>query len=316
MSRDAREFSFRRPTLEDVGVVFDLIVRCDVDEYGSQDSDLEDLHFDWRRINLTQDAWLAISAQDRLLGYAAVVPWGPLLRFDLYLDPHLGSLDVGRELLERCELRAGQIVHERERTEGIDVKIYVAHGNEVQLALVLEAGFKVVRYHFQMQTDLNESLPQPEWPDGMQVRSVELGQDVHEIHALIQAAFEEPGRDPQSFDDWREFMMREDLFEPELWFLAVEKTRLVGACLCYDYSQEGWIRQLGVREEYRGMGIGRALLLHAFHVFMGRGQQRAGLTVASTNPGATAFYESVGMRRVRQYDEFEKRIESPSVGIQ
>jgi ribosomal protein S18 acetylase RimI-like enzyme len=62
-----------------------------------------------------------------------------------------------------------------------------------------------------------------------------------------------------------------------------------------------------VAEGWRHRGIGTALLHHAFGVFQERGYDRAGLTTDSENPYAYAFYQRLGMRRVRQYDEYEKK---------
>jgi ribosomal protein S18 acetylase RimI-like enzyme len=48
--------------------------------------------------------------------------------------------------------------------------------------------------------------------------------------------------------------------------------------------------------EFRGRGLGRALLHTAFAEFRRRGLPKAGLSVDATNPtGALGLYESVGM---------------------
>jgi len=76
--------------------------------------------------------------------------------------------------------------------------------------------------------------------------------------------------------------------------------------LCFEYPGQGWVRQLGVAESWRRKGLGTALLLHAFGEFRKRGISEVGLTVDSHNPRAYAFYQRVGMKRIRQYDEYEK----------
>ena len=69
----------------------------------------------------------------------------------------------------------------------------------------------------------------------------------------------------------------------------------------------GWVRILGVRQSFRGRGLGRALLLHAFAQFRSRGMQRVGLGVDGESPtGANALYESVGMRIVSRFAIYEK----------
>ena len=104
-------------------------------------------------------------------------------------------------------------------------------------------------------------------------------------------------------------MLRADIFDPTFWFLAYEADELVGACLCYEYPQEGWVRQLAVTPDWRNKGLGSALLRHAFYKFQQRGYSRVGLTVDSENPHAHLFYQRLGMQRVRQYEQHEKVIQ-------
>jgi len=78
--------------------------------------------------------------------------------------------------------------------------------------------------------------------------------------------------------------------------------------LCYDYPQHGWVRQLSVTQPWRRQGLGSALLRHSFGVFYRRGHKQVALGVSSQNPNAYSLYEGVGMRRVRQYDEYEKSL--------
>jgi ribosomal protein S18 acetylase RimI-like enzyme len=103
-------------------------------------------------------------------------------------------------------------------------------------------------------------------------------------------------------------MMRSEIFAADLWFLGVAGREIVGACLCYEYPGQGWVRQLGVAEPWRERGLGTALLLHAAGEFRQRGLDQVDLTVESLNPGAYAFYQRFGMKRVRQYDEYARPI--------
>jgi len=105
-------------------------------------------------------------------------------------------------------------------------------------------------------------------------------------------------------------MLRPDIFKPELWFLAMKGEEMVGACLCYEYSgsDEGWVHQLGVLESVRRTGLGSALLHHAFAEFYKRGLKKVGLAVDSDNLKAVRFYENVGMKQIRRYDEHVKTI--------
>jgi ribosomal protein S18 acetylase RimI-like enzyme len=86
--------------------------------------------------------------------------------------------------------------------------------------------------------------------------------------------------------------------------------RIVGAALCPDYPDQGWVRQLAVARDWRGKGVGTALLRQAFRDFARRGKPVAGLVVDSYNrSGAQKFYLGVGMRIEREHQEYEKRVE-------
>ncbi len=108
-------------------------------------------------------------------------------------------------------------------------------------------------------------------------------------------------------------MLRPGSYKPELWQLAFSGDELVGACLGFDYPDEGWIRQLGVIQAWRRRGLGSALLLHAFDKFYKEGKRQVGLTTESNNPDALIFYKQLGMSIRRQYDEYVKVVSPESM---
>jgi mycothiol synthase len=296
----------RPPTMDDARRTHELMVRCDVAEYGEPDMDLSDLTFDWGRIELARDAWLAWTPSGDVVGYGAVLPWGAALGYDLYIDPAWEGQDLGQALLARCEVR-GQAIAQKRGAEVV-ARMYIPHVNRRNRETVERAGLTFVKYRFEMRIRLDEPPPAPRWPDGVSLRTAVAGQDERAIHQLVETAFAHPGRTPTTFEEWQGLMQHADLFEADLWFLAVAEPEIVGACLAFAYPPLGWVRQLAVDEGWRRKGIGTALLHHAFGVFLKRGYDRAGLTVDSDNPSAYLFYQRIGMRRMRQYDEYERRI--------
>jgi mycothiol synthase len=309
MQISLQDLTIRHPDVDDAQQTHDLMVRCDVSEYGEPDSSLEDLLYDWQRINLKRDAWLAFTPQGDLVGYGAVLPWIEGLRYDLYTDPSWQNEDLGQTLLAHCEERGCSLAQQRQETAHILARTYVAYTNQREQELVKQAGFRPVKHHFQMQVQMDTPLPKPQWPAGISVRTFAPGQDDAPVYELIQAAFDWPGRTPPTFEAWQSFMMRPDIFKPDLWFLGMDREDVVGACLCFEYPEHGWVRQLGVAETWRRKGLGTALLRHTFGEFKKRGYDRVGLAVESGNPRAYTFYQKIGMQRVRQYDEYEKPLE-------
>jgi len=67
------------------------------------------------------------------------------------------------------------------------------------------------------------------------------------------------------------------------------------------------VSDLGVLSEFRGQGVGRALLLHAMRAFWDRDMPDVRLHVDTANAtGATALYTGVGMRELAEYCIYEK----------
>jgi mycothiol synthase len=302
-----QDLTFRAPTLDDAQRTYALVARCDVRDYGEPDTPLEDLAADWERIDLARNAWLAVTPKGELAGYAALKRWRNALECDLFVDPAWDGTDLGHALLARCVAR-GQEIARQESTELV-ARTYLAHTNRRMPEIVQGAGFRLVKYHFQMGIELDPPPPAPAWPEGVTVRAAVPGQDEPAIHALVEAAFARPGRTATTLDEWTRLMVRTDLYDPTLWFLAVSGERLAGVCLSFAYPTEGWVRQLAVDARWRRKGLGSTLLHHAFGVFREMGYERAGLAVDGENLDAQAFYRQVGMQCVRQHDEYMREIE-------
>ena len=100
------------------------------------------------------------------------------------------------------------------------------------------------------------------------------------------------------------------MFDPSLWFLAVDGEETAGFAICHRRSgdpETGSVRLLGVRRRWRRRGLGRALLLHAFAELRRHGFKRAGLGVdAESLTGAHKLYESAGMHVEARFDVYEK----------
>jgi ribosomal protein S18 acetylase RimI-like enzyme len=234
--------------------------------------------------------------------------WNADLRYDIYVEPALDDNALVGELLSRCEARGKQLVtgeHGKAHAKCYAISLNQRLGN-----ILGASGFQVAKYIFNMQAKFDAPPAPVKLPDGITLRNPIPGQDDRKIYELIQSAFERPGRTAPSFEDWRGFMLRPDIFKPELWFLAMRGEEMVGACLSYAYgnSDQGWVRQLGVLESVRRTGLGSALLQHAFSEFYKRGLKKVGLAVESDNLRAIRFYENVGMQQIRRIDEYSKVI--------
>ena len=157
-----------------------------------------------------------------------------------------------------------------------------------------------------MGIDLPEEIPEPEWPEGVSVRTYGGEEaEAREIKELLDLAYaEEFHHQPTTFENWSRFMFEDPMFDAKVWFLAVADGKIVGAALNWD---EGYIKDLVVHPDWRGRGLGKALVYQTFGEFKRRGLPRVTLKTDSNNPtDAWRLYERAGMRKERTYEIFQK----------
>jgi mycothiol synthase len=212
-------------------------------------------------------------------------------------------------LVRPSERRRGigtQLLRVVEESSGADLLRLVAVSLEPASApFCLANGYEKVWEVWLMGVDLEPEQPAPAWPEGVTVRTFRE-EDAETVKDLLDEAYSaEPHHTPLPFDDWRKFMLGDPSFDPQVWFLAVEGERIVGAVLNW---KEGYVKDLVVHPERRGLGLGKALMQQTFGEFARRGIPRITLKTDSNNPtDAWRLYERLGMRKERTYEVFEKR---------
>jgi mycothiol synthase len=298
----------RPPTREDAQAVTDLVIACDIDEFGAPDFELDDLLTDWNRpgFELERDAVLVLE-RDRVIAYAG---FGRRDHADVYVHPDFRGRGIGSELLGWTERRA---LEGLQRGDGLHLGQVVTTDRGGARTLLERAGYEPVRTYWRMEMPLEGPPPPPAWAEGVRVRTFDLERDARAVHALVEDAFADNERhETQSFEEWQAFMIDREAFEPGLWFVAEADGEVVGVVLCPDYEAEGWVRQLAVARTWRRRGLGTALLRQAMSEFHRRGRDRIGLVVDSWNrTGAKELYERAGMHVAREHTRMEKELRAP-----
>lgn len=304
-------FTVRAAATEDVEAVANLINTCDIAEHGEPDSALEDLRVDWQNpeLNLETDTWVVVTPAERIVGYAALFNRENVRLYVVaYVHPEYCGRGIGTYLARTGEARARKQVPEA--PPGVRVSLFnpISNGNEAAQALLEREGYHVARHFWRMQIEMDEAPAAPKWPDGIVVRTFVPGQDDYATFEAMQEAFQDHwGHIPWRFETWQQLMINREDFDPSLWFLAMDGDEIAGGSLCFSYSHEGWVDELGVRRPWRRRGLGLALLRQSFHEFYRREQRKVALGVDSQNTtGATRLYERAGMRVARQYDSYRK----------
>lgn len=187
-------------------------------------------------------------------------------------------------------------------------------GDEPELRRAYDAaGWRPIRYSFQMRIELDDEVPEPVWPDGLEPRNVREGEAERVYEAHMDSFADHWDFRRQSFEEWSRYTTDSHRFDPSLWWLIDDGNELAAISLnSWHFSgdpQFGWVHVLGVRPVWRRRGLATALLRHSFRDFKQRGATRVGLGVDGENTtGAVRLYEQVGMRQVRRNDTYEKAL--------
>lgn len=116
--------------------------------------------------------------------------------------------------------------------------------------------------------------------------------DADEVVALWRAAgLVRPWNDP-----YRD-IERKKAVQRELFLVAVEDGRLVGAGMAGYDGHRGWVNYLGVHPDARRTGVGRALMHELEERLLALGCPKLNLQVREGNDDALAFYEQLGFSR-------------------
>ena len=112
--------------------------------------------------------------------------------------------------------------------------------------------------------------------------------DLDQIVAIEQASFTNP---------WTREMYVRELQNPDVCFLYVLRMPpegVVAFCSFWLVLDEVHINNLAVRGDFRGRGVGTALLEHVIRAGASRGADRATLEVRRSNAPARRLYERLG----------------------
>ncbi len=300
----------RRPDpTKDIDETLALLQASDRAVYGGSDWTESELREEWHDLDLEQNAWLAV-IDGRLAGVMSVYDvLGGRVLADGYVHPELTGRGVGNTLLVVAEARALELT---DGVEAEEVRIEVGHlvGDARAPMLFSGRGYRHARTFYRMAIDLPSDLPEPTWPDGIELRPLDVARDGAVLQATVDEAFvDEWGYERRDFRAWSQRVFGVERFDPELFLLAWDGDELAAVSLNYPkrMGDWGWIGTLAVRPAWRRRGIGAALLQEGFRRFAELGETVVALGVDSENPsGATRLYERAGMRVLWRADVWRK----------
>jgi mycothiol synthase len=227
----------------------------------------------------------------------AIVAFALLGRGDarVAVHPDAEGQGIGSFLVDEVERRA----------TGETVRQEVMTGNRAAVDLLERSGYALDQRYWRMVRELDGSEAEPVWPDGIAARRFERGRDDRAAYEIVSAAMREvPGNTERSFEEWSARSLGE-AFAPELSVITTG-----GVALCERWEDgDGYVDYLAVASDWRGRGLGRALLQAALQGFAQAGLKRGVLWVNGRNESATQLYRSAGMEVAFSADRYAKRLD-------
>jgi|GEM_PF-1967071 len=262
----------------------DLITRPDIEEDISRSEDpMNDI--------------LVAEFDDRVIGYIQLVP----NESENMIGPIVENLQISWAASEILLERAKKIAREkgwrylqttRNSKDKWMVRVLLANGFEIQRSFWnLHALFSYLSYSaFKVNTEQ------------VSIKGLDSDEELTSLTDMINLIFHNSwGYSRMEVEDVKGWISRINARGDGI-FLALKGGRLVGF-LIMDLSlyllDQGtaYIALLGVHPEYRGRGIGRALVYAAFERMRERELTGIQVTVDTSNENALGFYESLGFRK-------------------
>jgi len=292
---------------QDLAAVSALFLACDVADLGKNEHQDAWIVETWRGDGLA-GAWVVDhDGSDGLVAYAELETYDAAKAFDAYAPIHPGHRD-GPLLVAMLAFLEDEV---RTRMRGAEVAL--RPGAPAEALYFRDAAtdlrFEHVRTFWHLERTLGPSEPAGDLPPGATIRPSRDPDDDEVVFRLLDESFTGHfGFVPMTFEAWRSHF-KDGMHDPSRVLIAEVDGEPAGVAVCWVPDGIGWIGDLGVRERFRGRGVGTALLRHSFAMLAAQGITEVRLNVDAENEtGATHLYASVGMTERRQFHVYEKRV--------
>jgi mycothiol synthase len=224
----------------------------------------------------------------------------------MHVHPDYRNRGVGRALYSEFERQ----VAEKRFTE----VMFTPSSKAICLTDFLgRRGFVLERYFWEMQLPAGHPVEPAVLPEGFTVRTFVPDQDEELFTHVRNVTFAEHYGSVQRTLEEMTYLTKEPHFRSEGLFFAFEGDNIAGFCYTGIDPREcerrgetvGHIHTLGVMPEYRGRGIGRALLLTGVN-YLRRDVSLVELGVEGKNRNALGLYESVGFKQHKAWANLKK----------
>jgi len=235
-----------------------------------------------------------------------------------FVHPDWRHRGIGAAMLRHNEARLGEIAAAH---PGVEPKWLASEGADSDrgnVALLTGAGYRPVRWFYDMVAPTLDGITAPPMPDGIELRPVTRGQYRRIWDAEADAFRDHWGEAEWTPEDWERFDADPDNADPSLWRIGWDGDEVAGVVVTTVPAEENerhrrrrvYVATVSVRRPWRRRGLARALLAGSLVAAREAGFTSASLGVDTDSPtGATALYESLGFRPERTFTVYRKPLE-------
>ncbi|MNM98606.1 putative acetyltransferase [compost metagenome] len=299
-------------SMADAQAITDLIIACDIDEYGVPDIVLQDTLDILQGLTLETDTWVIRDDASAITGFAF---WeqqaeGKLISYG-YVHPEHKGCGIGAELLQHLEQRSTAAMSSSGGSSQGDwiLSNVIPALNEQAKKLLEDRGYKFVRLYSRMNIDLTEAPPVPEAAQGILVAPFQQDQDEAPVFEAYRESFQGSRLyTEKTMEAWLEERTGEH-HDRSLWFTAYEGSEIAGFLTSKNFGDHVYVDLLGVRPSFRKRGIGLALLEHVFQEAYRKDITKVMLSVDATSlTNAHKLYSRAGMEPLFQMAMYSKSL--------
>jgi mycothiol synthase len=233
---------------------------------------------------------LLVIEGENLLGYAQLESGTEWSAGQLLVAPDHRRRGIGTMLLRRLI-----------KESSLPLRIWAMGDSPGARVLAKTTGMTRRRELLIMERILDEELPAPLIPAGVEIRTFVPGKDEQEWLRANAAAFaHHPEQALIDRDDLAD-RMAEPWFDPQGFFVATIEETIVGFHWTKQHQDQlGEVYVLGVAPSAAGRGLGKALLVTGLHFLQQRGNTRVQLYVESDHKAAIELYLNYGFATVNR----------------
>ncbi len=239
-----------------------------------------------------------------------------------YVLPAYRRRGLGRALLQFGEERLRQVAGGLRESGKLPQNAecffsnFVAQNETAKHALLMAAGYRPIRYAFDMVRPDLEDIPDLPLPPGLELRPVKP-EEMRPIWEASNEAFRDHWGYVQPPEEEYDRWLHETINNPALWQVAWEGDQVAGMVLNFINANEneamqrkrGYTENICVRRPWRKLGLAKALIARSLAMLKAVGMEHAALGVDAENiSGATHLYEKMGYQVVKRNTIYRKAL--------